>query len=112
MKIASPIFSVLITLFLMLALSVFIAGIFVFLTIQAFYEIYINNGILAAYFWVISGVVIFAFVFFITSRIWFCNMCKKNIKETKITKKSAFGRFFMSVVLYRIVKFLFKRKKA
>ncbi len=111
MKFLKPFFPFLISLSLIWSLAIFIAGTLIFLAMQAFYEIHINNGAIA-YLWVFSGVVIVCVISHLAIKAGFWGSCCKKKAEAK----SAFEPFesaakvLLSVLVYEGLKFYLDKK--
>ena len=107
MRLPTPIFPILVGIFLAGTLMMFIAGVFIFLAIQIFHEIYATSGILLACLEIILLVGIFS-CFVVTMIKKYCFAKKTgDAKEPKL----GIGKMLVSLVLMEIFKFYLRKSK-
>ena len=115
MKSISPLFIVLVVASLMFSLAMFLAGVLIFLTIQAFHQIYVNHGIWLAFIEVIVGVILFYYIIFMALREWFICALKKKTEKVgaKVSQLGlgAAGKFVSSFLAYEVMKAILKKIK-
>lgn len=112
MKFLAPLFPILISISLIGALAIFIAGTFIFLAVQAFYDIYFNNGVIVAYLGTIAGVMLFSCISYQMIKGAFRRSAnkKKNLVESGISLFEPVATIIISVIVYEGLKFYLNRK--
>ena len=112
MKFLKPFFPFLICISLIWSVAIFIAGSFIFIAAQAFYEIHNNNGAVIAYLWVIAGVMIISIIAHWAIRVGFC-CCfykKKTVADSGFEPFRSAAKALFSVIVYEGLKFYLDKK--
>ena len=114
MKLLMTIFLILTMVFLLFGVTIFLAGTCIFVAIQTFYEIESYSGIWTAYFSVIAGAILFAYIAFVIIRDMFCNIAERGSETVrlKLTGFAFTNKFFIGFVLYEILKLLYLKKSS
>jgi hypothetical protein len=111
MKFLKQFFPALIYIFLIWSLAIFIAGSFIFIAAQAFYEIHADGGIIA-YLWFIAGVMIISIIAhsLIRARFFHFIYKNKNVTESKSELFESATKALLSVLIYEGLKFYLNKK--
>lgn len=113
MKLAQPIFSIIIIIFLLFSVAIFVAGSLIFLNIQVYDQIYQLGGLWIACLMIVLEILIFSYGAIRLIKSMFCDIFngkksnKKNFNENgnPINKKLLFG-----VLAYELLKLLYINK--
>jgi hypothetical protein len=112
MKLIIPIFIILTIVFFFFGITTFVAGTFIFLATQAFYDIYFYSGIWTAYITIFLGTILFSYLIFIG--IYSANkyIVKKKIEAVKARAISLSlpNKIFIVLILMQILKLLYLKK--
>ncbi len=101
-------------IFLIGSLAIFLAGTFIFLAAEAFYEMHVGDQTIMAYLAVTAGAMIFSCAAFKLIQMWLCraNEKKDQTAQTKVNAVGPILKFALSVFIYEALKlYLHKNKK-